>query len=97
MQEVLDTNNLQAENVTNARKEKLEADAVWNLLGSAEKIIVAKGKSVVTFEPNEDDRKAILKEVLGRSGSLRAPTVKTGNVFLVGYNESLYADAPFSN
>ncbi|MDE0086530.1 MAG: ArsC family (seleno)protein [Candidatus Poribacteria bacterium] len=97
MQEVLDTNNLQAENRTDARKEKLEADAVWDLMGSAERIVVAKGKSVETFVPDEDDRDAILKAVLGRSGSLRAPTVKTRNIFFVGYNDALYADVPFAN
>ncbi|MDE0315459.1 MAG: ArsC family (seleno)protein [Candidatus Poribacteria bacterium] len=97
MQEVLDTNNLQAENRTDARKEKLEADAVWELMGSAEQIVVAKGKSVETFVPDEDDRDTILKAVLGRSGSLRAPTVKTGNTFFVGYNDALYTDVPFAS
>lgn len=97
MQEVLDTHNLEAEDRTDARKEKLEADTVWELMGTAERIVVAKGKSVETFVPDEDDREAILKAVLGRSGSLRAPTVKTGNVFYVGYNEALYTDVPFAN
>lgn len=97
MQEVLDTNNLQADNVTDARKEKLEAETVWDLLGSAENIVVAKGKKVETYAPDQTDRDLILNAVLGRSGSLRAPTVKVGNVFYVGYNESLYTDAPFIN
>lgn len=97
MQEVLDTHNLETENRTDARKEKIEADAVWDLLGTAERIVVAKGKSVETFVPDEDDRDAILKAVLGRSGSLRAPTVKTGDTFFVGYNDALYADVPFAN
>lgn len=97
MQEVLDTHNLEAENRTDARKEKLAADAVWDLIRSADRIVVAKGKSVETFMPDQDDRDAILKAVLGRSGSLRAPTVKTGNTFFVGYNDALYVDAPFAN
>ncbi|MDE0638402.1 MAG: ArsC family (seleno)protein [Candidatus Poribacteria bacterium] len=97
MQEVLDTNNLQAEDRTDARKEKLEADAVWDLMSSAEQIVAAKGKSVETFVPDEDNRESILKIVLGRSGSLRAPTVKAGNVFYVGYNDALYTDVPFAN
>ena len=62
---------------------------------SAESIVVAKGKSVVTFQPNEVDRDSVLKAVLGRSGSLRAPTIRTGNVFYVGYNDTLYTDPPF--
>ena len=62
---------------------------------SAESIVVAKGKSVETFQPNEEVREAMLKAVLGRSGSLRAPTIKSGDVYYVGYNDSLYSDPPF--
>ena len=96
MQELLDTHNLQAESRTDARKEKMEAAAVWELMGSAERIVVAKGKRVETFVPTEDTQESILKVVLGRSGSLRAPTVRSGDVFLVGYNTTLYEmEAPF--
>ena len=64
-------------------------------MGSAESIVVAKGKSVETFHPNEEVREFVLKAVLGRSGSLRAPTIKSGDVYYVGYNDSLYSDPPF--
>jgi len=94
---VLDKQNLQVENRTDARKERLEADAVWELISSAEHVIVAKGKSVETYVPNEDERDDILKVVLGRSGNLRAPTVQVGDVFYVGYNDSLYSAAPFGD
>ena len=97
MQEVLDTHNLEAESRTDARKEKMESEAVWELMGSAERIVVAKGRRVETLVPTEDPQDVILKAVLGRSGSLRAPTVQTGDVFLVGYNETLYqTEAPFA-
>ncbi len=96
MQELLDTRNLQAENRTDARKEKMAAAAVWELMGDAERIVVAKGKRIETFVPTEDSQESILKVVLGRSGSLRAPTVRSGDVFLVGYNAALYeTEAPF--
>ena len=95
MQEFLDTRNLQAENRTDARKEKLEAAAVWDLMGSAEQIVVAKGKRVETFVPSDDTQEPILKAVLGRSGSLRAPTLQSGDVFFVGYNVALYENLPF--
>ena len=95
MQEFLDTHNLQAENRTDARKEKMDAAAVWDLMGSAKQIIVAKGKRVETFVPTEDSQESILKVVMGRSGSLRAPTVQSGDVFLVGFNDMLYKTAPF--
>ena len=95
MQEFLDTHNLQPENRTDARKEKLEAAAVWDLMGDAKQIVVAKGKRVETFVPSDDTQAPILKAVLGRSGSLRAPTVQSGDVFFVGYNVALYEDPPF--
>ena len=95
MQEFLDTHNLQAENRTNARKERMDAEAVWALMGSAKQIVVAKGKRVETFVPSEDTQEPILKAVLGRSGNLRAPTIRSGDVFLVGYNVSLYENPPF--
>ena len=97
MQEVLDTHNLQAESRTDARKEKMEAEAVWELMGSAKRIVVAKGTRVETFVPTEDTQESILKAVMGRSGNLRAPTMRTGDVFLVGYNDMLYqTEAPFA-
>ena len=96
MQEFLDTRNLQAENRTDARKEKLEAAAVWDLMGNAKQIVVAKGKRVETFVPSDDTQEPILKAVLGRSGSLRAPTIQSGDVFFVGYNNALYETVPFA-
>ena len=97
MQEFLDTHNLQAESRTDARKEKMDAAAVWDLMGSAKRIVVAKGRRIETFVPTEDTQESILKAVMGRSGSLRAPTVQSGDVFLVGFNETLYGpEAPFA-
>ena len=97
MQEVLDTYNLEVDSRSDARKERIEGDAAWELMCSADSIVVAKGKNVKTYIPTEDNREEILKVVLGRSGSLRAPTVQAGNVFYVGYNDVLYANVPFVN
>ena len=95
MQEFLDTHNVQAKNRTDARKERMDAEAVWTLMGSAKQVVVAKGRRVETFVPSEDTQEPILKAVLGRSGSLRAPTVQSGDVFFVGYNVALYENPPF--
>lgn len=96
MQEVLDTHNVQAKNRSDARKEKLDATAVWDLIGTAKRVEVAKGKRVEIFVPTAETQKSILKAVMGRSGNLRAPTVQIGDVFLVGFNDTLYAEAPFN-
>ena len=96
MQEFLDTRNLQPQSKTDARKERMDATAVWELMGGAERIVVAKGRRVETFVPTEDTQESILKAVMGRSGSLRAPTIQSGDVFLVGFNETLYTtEVPF--
>ncbi len=78
---------------TNARKEKLDATAAWELLHNATEITVAKGKRIETFIPTPDSQEAILKAVIGRSGNLRAPTVQIANAFFVGFNEALYTEA----
>ena len=97
MQEFLDTHNLQPESRTDARKERMDATAVWDLMGSAERIVVAKGRRVETFVPTEDPQEPILKAVMGRSGSLRAPTVRSGDSFFVGFNAALYeTEVPFA-
>ena len=75
----------------------MDATAVWDLMGSAKRIVVAKGRRVETFVPTEDAQESILKAVMGRSGSLRAPTIQNGRVFLVGFNNTLYeTETPFA-
>lgn len=96
MQEVLDTQNVAIATRSDARKEKLDATAVWERLGNATRVVVAKGKRVETFVPTENAQDAILKAVMGRSGNLRAPTLQIADVFYVGYNDVLYAEGPFS-
>ncbi len=55
---------------------------------------MAKGKKVVHFalpaeRPSDEE---LLSLMLGRSGKLRAPVVRTGDRLIVGYNADLYAD-----
>lgn len=73
-----------------ARKEKIGTDAAWNLFREAREVVVAKGKSSTVFHPEQDDKAAILGACMGRSGTLRAPTLKVGDRYLVGFNEQMY-------
>lgn len=75
----------------NARKVKIEADEAWDLLSSGKKIILAKGKKTIKTETASADRLATLQTALGRSGTLRAPTIKVGDVWIVGFNEDIYS------
>ena len=88
---MLNRNSIVCETVADARKASLAEEEAWQVLSAAREIIVAKGKKRLVFDPRRDSRETILKETLGRSGTLRAPTLRIGDRLLVGYNDELYA------
>ena len=51
---------------------------------------MGKGKKVLEFNPQQDDKKEIMKACLGRTGNLRAPTIEAKNVLFVGFNDAIY-------
>jgi hypothetical protein len=73
-----------------ARRAPIMGDKAWELLKEAEEIIVGSGKKMVILHPATDSREIILAHCLGRTGSLRAPTLKTGTRLLVGFNDEMY-------
>jgi hypothetical protein len=87
---VLVKNNLTITKTSEARKEKITADSAWELLRTTQEVIVGKGKKFLLFHPAQDDKEAILKSCLGRTGNLRAPTIKAGNRIIVGFNQNMY-------
>ena len=62
------------------------------MLQSARSVTAAKGKRVQRFEQVSGGKEEILKQVMGPSGNLRAPTYRVGDDFIVGFNPDLYAD-----
>ena len=74
----------------NANKEKLNQEEVERLLVQVKKVKVAKGKKILTFDNLRNEHKQILDSILGRSGTLRSPTLQIGDQLIVGYNEELY-------
>jgi arsenate reductase-like glutaredoxin family protein len=65
-------------------------DEAWGLLTGVKEIIVAKGKAYVSLDPHQNSKEDILKQALGRSGTLRAPALLLGDRLLVGYSDGLY-------
>ena len=59
---------------------------------SASLILTGKGKKRQEWNPDSDDKATILKDVIGPSGNLRAPTWRIGNEFIVGFNPELYEE-----
>ena len=72
-------------------KEPVEGPAALALLDGVTDLYVAKGKKVVQFDltaarPSDDE---LLGLLLGRSGKLRAPAIRVGTRFVVGYNPDI--------
>lgn len=76
----------------NARKEPIESEQAWELLSKSRKLFIAKGKKVLEFVPDADTKVTVLKEAIGRSGKLRAPTIQIGDQFYVGFQVDMYAE-----
>jgi arsenate reductase-like glutaredoxin family protein len=75
-----------------ARKTELvEADAL-QLIRDVTQLYVTRGTKVVHFDLTAErpDDAALLQMLIGRSGKLRAPTVKIGQTVIVGFDQSTY-------
>ncbi|PID72179.1 MAG: hypothetical protein CSB34_03755 [Desulfobulbus propionicus] len=87
---MFDKTGVTPQEITDARKEKIEGEAAWKLLSSADELIIGRGKKFTVYNPKSDDKEIILKQSLGRTGNLRAPTLKIGNKVIVGFSEDMY-------
>lgn len=75
----------------NAGKDKISGDDVWSLVSQGSRVIVAQNKKIREFDPINDDKTEIIAAVSGRTGNLRAPTLRIGSTFYVGFNEEMYS------
>ncbi len=83
-------NNLEIEQEQNASKETISGDEVWDLLKDAPEIHVASGKKIIDYNSKTADKEELLKKVTGRTGNLRAPALRIGKKYYIGFNETLY-------
>ena len=86
----MDAHRLVPDDVVLASK-KLGRDDAVALARECDTLIVAKGKKVTTFDLAGDPGDAMVDAMLGPTGNLRAPTVRSGKTLLVGFNEERYA------
>ena len=89
----MDAHRLVPDDVVLASK-KLGRDDALALARQCDTLIVAKGKRVTTFDVSGDSGDpgdAMVDAMLGPTGNLRAPTVRSGKTLLVGFSEDQYA------
>jgi hypothetical protein len=75
-----------------ANNTKLGAEDALRLSRECSKIVVAKGKKIVTFDLKKDPPGdgTLLAALLGPTGNLRAPSIRKGTTLLVGFDEEMY-------
>lgn len=90
----LEKHDVTAQTVVDANKDKHGRAQALALAKSASKVVVARGKSIVTFDMKKDapDDDTLAAHVLGPTGNLRAPTIRKGKTLYVGFNEQAYQD-----
>jgi arsenate reductase-like glutaredoxin family protein len=77
---------------TDARKAPLAGDAALAVVTDVDEIYATKGKKVVHLDlrrstPPKAELEALL---LGPTGNLRAPTIRTGRTLIVGFDDATY-------
>ena len=76
-----------------ANKIKLHRDEALELAHQAEEILVSRGKKLLRFRwadgATDEDVAAV---ILGRSGTLRAPAIRIGQTFVVGFHPEGYTE-----
>ena len=72
----------------------MTADQAPSLLEGMTELCVAKGKKLVRVDLTAEDRPSdseLVGMMTSRWGKLRAPAMKVGSTFVVGYNQDILA------
>ena len=78
--------------MVNATKHRFGPDDMRELLSGAALIVVARGKKSLRFNMTKDapSDEELFKAIIGPSGNLRAPAIRTGKTWHVGFHEEAY-------
>ena len=87
----MDAHRLVPDDVVLASK-KLGRDDAISLARQCDTLIVAKGNKVTTFQVSGSPDEEMVNAMLGPTGNLRAPAVRSGRTLLVGFDEQEYAE-----
>ena len=88
---MFDKQGIEIKIAVDARRQQIANENAWMLLKNAKEIVAGRGKKFFSFKPSEVGKEEILSNCLGRTGNLRAPTLKIGNRYVVGFNEDMYS------
>lgn len=69
----------------------MDTQALAQSLKDVRRVLVSKGKKLLHLDPSVDEEQ-ILSAAIGRSGNLRAPSLRYGELLIVGFNEEAYGE-----
>jgi len=87
---VLEQKGLEAQKRVLTSQASFDGEGTWTLLKDADRIEIAKGKKLLIFDPKTDDPQVILDAAIGRSGNLRAPAMREGAVWYIGFHPDFF-------
>ena len=75
-----------------AKKSTIRGSEALRVLGGVDDLYATRGKNVIHIELRKEkpDRATLTSLLIGPSGNLRAPTLRTGRTLLVGFDEATY-------
>jgi len=78
----------------NATKERYGEKDLMGVLGDATRVVVAKGKKVIEFDLKSapPTKSELVKACLGPSGNLRAPAIRKGKTWMIGFHPTPYGE-----
>ncbi|MFA5508969.1 MAG: ArsC family (seleno)protein [Vulcanimicrobiota bacterium] len=89
-QEFLEQNELKPLTEVNCKKFPLDSKQLRERLSEVDRVVVTRGKKLLELDP-KGDQEEILTVAIGRSGNLRAPSVRKGRLLIVGFNHEAYS------
>jgi hypothetical protein len=75
---------------TVSASKKLSRKDAEEIARSASRVVVAKGKQVAEFATGGKAPKEVVDAMLGPTGNLRAPLVRSGKTVLVGFDDEAW-------
>ncbi len=88
--EFLENRKINVITEVDARKEKIDVKGAWQLLKDASRVYVGMRGNFSLLSPGVHSREEIMSQAMGRSGNLRAPALKVGDIYLIGFAEEMY-------
>ena len=93
--EFLAARKIAVRETVDAKKQRYTAADLPELMKGASEVLVAKGKKSQVFEPGADKAawKALAEVAIGPTGNLRAPALRRGKRWIVGFGEEAWREA----